>query len=188
MAMPRARSLFHRAIAQSVPGPFFSVALAKDVAETLAGGIGPRPTVADLAGVDPRKLAEAGAALGPGCVSTSTAGPVACTPTAFSPADDGALGACHGLDVPLTFGVYGGIGEMLIGPTPSPEAGALSARFRSAWTAFATTGDPGWPAYNSGQRRVQLFDTAPTVATYPEEASRRLWERHVFAPLPLVTP
>jgi para-nitrobenzyl esterase len=76
---------------------------------------------------------------------------------------------------------------MLIGPTPSPETEALSARFRSAWTAFATTGDPGWPAYDTEQRLVQLLDTEPTVAAYPEEVSRRMWERHSFAPLPLVT-
>ncbi|MEU3528125.1 carboxylesterase family protein [Streptomyces sp. NPDC038707] len=308
LAMPRARSLFRRAIAQSVPGPFFSDALAEDIAKALAGGIGLRPTVADLAGVDPHELTEAGAALGPRMPGYAHRwGPVAFTPTAFSPvidgevlpaapwdalaqgaardvelvvghnrdefrlflhlggmlgqvdedlasmilglfgpapdaeqayraafpdasaeylfelvqsdwlfrmpslhlaeahtsgggrahlyeltfsapADDGALGACHSLDVPLVFGVYGGIGEMLIGPTPSPETETLSARFRSAWTTFATTGDPGWPAYDTDQRLVQLFDTAPTVAAYPEEASRRLWERHTFAPLPLMTP
>ncbi|MEU5082477.1 MULTISPECIES: carboxylesterase/lipase family protein [Streptomyces] len=309
LAMPRARSLFRRAIAQSVPGPLFSDALAGDIAEALVGGIGLRPTTADLSDVDPGELAEAGAAL---CSRMREYahrwGPVAHTPTAFAPvvdgdvlaatpwealargaardvelvvghtrdeyrfflhldgtlgrrvdedlaslllglfgpapdaerayraafpdasaeylcelvrsdwlfrmpslhlaeahtsgggraylyeltfpapADGGALGACHALDVPLTFGVYGGIGEMLIGPEPSPRTEALSARFRSAWTAFAATGDPGWPAYDTGRRLVRLFDAAPAVAAYPEEASRRLWQRHVFAPLPLVTP
>lgn len=64
----------------------------------------------------------------------------------------------------------------------SPTRGrALSARVRSAWTAFATTGDPGWPTYDTDSRLTRLLDTEPTVKAYPEEASRRLWEPHVFS-------
>ncbi|MFF7446484.1 MULTISPECIES: carboxylesterase family protein [unclassified Streptomyces] len=309
MAMPRARGLFRRAIAQSVPGTYFSDSLAADIAEALAGGIGLRPGVADLAGVDPRKLPEAGAILTARMREYLPRwGAVALTPTPFSPvvdgevlptapwealaggaaadvelivghnrdeyrlflllggllgrvdeelcslalrlfgpapdaeqayratfpdagaeqlfelvqsdwlfrmpslrlaeaqvagggrahvydltwtapANGGALGACHGLDVPLTFGVFdgNGLGAMLIGPTPTPATEALSAHVRSAWAAFATTGDPGWPAYDPERRLVQLLDEEPTVAVYPEEASRRLWERHTFTALPLVT-
>ncbi|MFG2780241.1 carboxylesterase/lipase family protein [Streptomyces prunicolor] len=307
LAMPRARGLFRRAITQSVPGTFFSSALAGDIAGVLAGGLGLRPTVADLSGVDPRKLPEAGAELtGRMRGYVERWGPVALTPTPFSPvvdgdvlpttpwqalasgaardveliaghnrdeyrlflmlggllgqvdeglasmalglfgpgqesesayrgafpdasaeylfelvqsdwlfrmpslhlaeaqvvgggrahvyeltwaapANGGALGACHGLDVPLTFGVYGGLGAMLTGPVPSPETEALSVRFRSAWTAFAATGDPGWPAYDPERRLVQLLDTEPTVTAYPEEAARRIWEHHTFAALPLTT-
>ncbi|WP_425246227.1 carboxylesterase/lipase family protein [Streptomyces sp. NEAU-NA10] len=306
MTMERTRGLFRRAITQSVPGTFFSDTLAGDIAGTLAGELGLRPTVADLSGVDPRKLPEAGAAVTARMREYAHRwGPVALTPTPFSPvvdgevltatpwealaagaardvelitghnrdeyrlflllagllgrvderlastalglfgptpdaeqayraafpdaspeylfelvqsdwlfrmpslrlaeahvagggrahlyeltwpapANGGALGACHGLDVPLTFGVYGGLGAMLIGPVPSPETEALSARVRSAWTSFAATGDPGWPAYDTERRLVQLLDTEPTVAPYPEDASRRLWERHPFAELPLL--
>ncbi|CAL9335094.1 Carboxylesterase [Streptomyces sp. enrichment culture] len=308
MTMPRSRGLFGRAIAQSVPGTFFSGALAADIAAAVAGGIGLRPTAADLSSVDPRKLPEAGAALGARMRDHAHRwGPVAFTPTPFSPVVDGdvlptapwealadgaardvdlvvghnrdefrlflvldglagrvdeglassalgvfgpapraehayraafpdasaeylfelvqsdwlfrmpslhlaeaqvtgggrahlyeltwsapagggALGACHALDVPLTFGVFDGLGETLIGHPPPLEAEALSARFRSAWTAFAATGDPGWPAYDTERRLVRLFDTEPAVAAYPEETSRRLWARHTFAPLPLVAP
>ena len=28
----------------------------------------------------------------------------------------------------------------------------MSAQMRAAWTAFATNGDPGWPAYDTEQR------------------------------------
>ncbi|MEH0416634.1 carboxylesterase/lipase family protein [Streptomyces sp. B21-083] len=312
LVMPRARGLFRRAIAQSVPGTYFSDALAGDIAGALAGELGLRPTVADLAGVDPRKLPGAGAALSARMREyVPRWGAVALTPTPFSPVVDGdvlptapwealaggaardvdlivghtrdeyrlflmfaglfgrvdeamaatvlrmfgpgadagqayraafpdasaeylfelvqsdwlfrmpslhlaqaqvagggrahmyeltwsaplnggALGACHGLDVPLTFGNFGnfgdsagGLGGMLLGPTPPPETEALSARLRSAWTSFAATGDPGWPAYDTERRLVQLLDTEPSVAAYPEEASRRLWERHMFGVLPL---
>ena len=94
----------------------------------------------------------------------------------------GILGACHGLDVPLVFGnLDRGLPAMLIGDGPNPEAEALSARMRAAWTAFAADGDPGWAAYDTERRLVQLFDTHPTVVAYPEETSRRIWQDHAFA-------
>jgi para-nitrobenzyl esterase len=99
----------------------------------------------------------------------------------------GALGACHGLDVPLVFGnLSSGQPALLIGTTPSAEAEALSTWIRAAWTAFAADGDPGWPAYDAEQRLTQLLDTRPAVTAYPEEASRLLWRRHTFAALPLI--
>ncbi|MFI1396083.1 carboxylesterase/lipase family protein [Streptomyces sp. NPDC020681] len=103
-----------------------------------------------------------------------------------APGMGGALGACHGLDVPLVFGnLTRGQVSMLIGEEPSQEAETLSARMRTAWTAFAAHGDPGWPAYDAEQRLVQLFDTRPSVTAYPEEASRLLWQDHTFPALPL---
>ncbi|WP_327588410.1 hypothetical protein [Nonomuraea sp. NBC_00507] len=44
--------------------------------------------------------------------------------------------------------LFGTPHPMLLGPEPSPEAQTLSARFRTVWTAFAATGDPGWPPYD----------------------------------------
>ncbi|UNO42321.1 carboxylesterase family protein [Streptomyces sp. MST-110588] len=124
-----------------------------------------------------------------------------------APGMGGVLGACHGLDVPLVFGnLDRGQPALLIGEGPSSEAGpeagtvvgtavgteargeaeALSARMRAAWTAFATHGDPGWPAYDGEQRLVRLFDAEPAVAAYPEETSRLIWQDHTFSVLPLV--
>lgn len=104
-----------------------------------------------------------------------------------APGMGGAFGACHGLDVPLVFGnLDRGRPAMLIGEAPSPEAEALSARMRAAWTSFAAHGDPGWPAYDTEQRLVQVFDTRPAVSAYPEEASRLIWRDHTFPVLPLV--
>jgi para-nitrobenzyl esterase len=103
-----------------------------------------------------------------------------------APGMGGALGACHGLDVPLVFGnLDRGQPAVLIGEGPSPEAEALSTRMRAAWTAFATHGDPGWPAYDTEQRLVQLFDTRPAVTAYPEETSRLIWQHHTIPVLPL---
>ncbi|MFE3743458.1 carboxylesterase/lipase family protein [Streptomyces sp. NPDC059134] len=106
-----------------------------------------------------------------------------------SPGMGGALGACHALDVPLTFGnLTSGLAPMLIGPEPSAEAETLSARLRAAWTAFASSRltDEDWPPYDAHKRRALVLDGgANAIAAYPEEDSRLLWESHRFAALPL---
>ncbi|MEV5435020.1 carboxylesterase family protein [Streptomyces sp. NPDC052682] len=309
LAMPRAAGLFRRAIAQSVPGTFFSDELARDIGTALAAEVGLRPAVADLARVEPRRLTEAGASLsakmlqyvdrwgqaaptvtpfspvvdgdvlpvtpwqalaagaardtdlvvghnrdefrlfvamsgrlgqitdeqaasalrlfapgGPGGERAYRAAFPRATPgelyervqsdwlfsmpslhlaeaqvagggrahlyelTWAAPAEGGALGACHGLDVPLLFGTYqADLGGLLFaGAGESAQARALSSRFRASWTAFARSGDPGWPVYDTRRRLTQVLDAEPEVRPYPEEASRRLWEGYAFAPLPLL--
>jgi para-nitrobenzyl esterase len=105
-----------------------------------------------------------------------------------APANGGILGACHGLDGPLVFGnLDEGFAARLIGPPPFPAAEEVSAQFRTAWTRFAATGDPGWPAYDPERRLTRVFDLPPTVTAYPEETSRRLWQDH-FPPQPLPLP
>ena len=90
-----------------------------------------------------------------------------------APGMGGVLGACHGLDVPLVFGnLTAGQPAMLIGDLTA-EATALSEQMRSAWIGFATNGNPGWPTYETGLTR--LFDVEPTVTTYPEQVSRKIW-------------
>jgi para-nitrobenzyl esterase len=102
-----------------------------------------------------------------------------------APANGGILGACHGLDGPLAFGnLDEGFAARLIGPPPYPAAEEVSAQFRTAWTRFAATGDPGWPAYDPQHRLTRVFDLPPAVTAYPEETSRRLWQDH-FPPQPL---
>ncbi len=83
------------------------------------------------------------------------------------------MGACHGLDVPLVFGnLTAGQPAMLIGE-PTPEAAAVSRQMRTAWSAFATKGDPGWPTFDTGSTRI--FDVEPSVTAYPEQVSREIW-------------
>ncbi len=283
LAMPRAAGLFRRAIAQSLPGAFFTPDLAADIARACAAELGLEP--AALATVEARALPAAGDALmakmvqfadrwGPAALAQIPYAPVVdgdvlpTTPwrglsgevelmvghtrheqrllTAVSgrlgeiteaeavesaemfgpdprryqesftdpeelyevvrsdwlfrmpslhlalaqleaggsahvyeltwpaPGMGGMLGACHGLDVPLVFGnLAAGQSAMLIGD-PTPEAVAVSEQMRRAWTAFATTGDPGWPAHDTGS--VRLFDVEPRVAAYPEQISREIWQ------------
>jgi para-nitrobenzyl esterase len=103
-----------------------------------------------------------------------------------SPGSHGLLRACHGLDGPLLFGTYDAhLGPPAIGPEHLAEARELTSQIRTAWTAFATTGDPGWPVFDTERRLTRIFDTPPSVAAYPEEASRLLWQDHRFEALPL---
>ena len=283
LAMPRAAGLFHRAIAQSVAGTFFTPRLAADITRACAAELGLEP--AELATVDPRRLPAAGDAVSAkmgqfadrwgraayglvpfapvvdgevlpttpwlgltgkvalmvghtrheqrlltalngllGEITQAQASEAAeifgpdpqryreCFPdpeelydvvrsdwlfrmpslhlaeaqlraggvaylyelTWPAPGMGGVLGACHGLDVPLVFGnLTLGQPAMLIGD-PTPEAAALSEQMRNAWTAFATDGDPGWPAYDTGSTR--LFDVEPVVTAYPEQVSRQIWQ------------
>jgi para-nitrobenzyl esterase len=309
LAAPSAAGLFRRAIAQSVPGTYYSPELASDIARAIAAELGLRPTTAELSGVDParlvaaadavdRKLSQyqdrwgqvaqtvtpfapvvdgevlpvtpwqalaAGAAqdvplivghtrdevrlflamggelgrvseeraalflraLGPGpdgeqAYRAAFAGASAerlyelvqndwlfRMPTLYlaeaqaagggaaylyelawaAPANGGILGACHGLDGPLVFGnLDEGFGARLIGPPPFPAAEEISAQFRTGWTRFAATGDPGWPAYDPERRLTRIIDLPPSVTTYPEETSRRLWHGHYSpGPLPLLS-
>ena len=278
LAMPRATGLFGRAVAQSVPGTFFTPELAGDIAGACAAELGLKPTVADLSAVDPELLCAAAdevtANIG---AHVERWGPPAHRSILFAPVVDGAvlpstpwearhgvdllvghtrdehrlftalegvteeqaatavevfapgpypaaepvalyewvlsdwlfrmpslhlaeraaaavhfyeltwsgvLGACHGLDVPLVFGnLTSGLPASLIDDLAAAEA--VSAQMRAAWIAFATDGDPGWPTFDSGL--VQIFDAEPLVAPYPEVESRKIWQDHTFAPLPLRT-
>ncbi|GAA2590426.1 carboxylesterase family protein [Winogradskya consettensis] len=81
LAMPRAAGLFHGAIAQSVPGAYFTPELASAIATACAAEIGLEPTVTDLAEVDPGLLARTADAV--------TAGPAAYESMLFAPVVDG---------------------------------------------------------------------------------------------------
>jgi para-nitrobenzyl esterase len=97
-----------------------------------------------------------------------------------APGLGGVLGACHGLDVPLVFGnLDKGQPAALLGDAAA-QAEEVSAQLRTALLAFATHGDPGWPAYDPEQRLTRLFDIPPAVVPYPEDASRLMWEDYEF--------
>ncbi|MEU1291087.1 carboxylesterase family protein [Streptomyces sp. NPDC005840] len=114
LAMDQARGLFHRAIAQSVPGTFFSPELAGDLAAALAAEAGLRPTATDLAAVEPRELALAVAPLAARMTEHADRwGRAAPTVTAYAPVVDGevlpttpwqALASGAGRDVDLLVG------------------------------------------------------------------------------------
>jgi para-nitrobenzyl esterase len=88
LVMPEAAGLFRRAIAQSVPGTFFSPALAADVTAAIAARAGLPATAEAFAAAAPDRLTAAADAVRPGD-HLGRWGPVALTPTPFSPVVDG---------------------------------------------------------------------------------------------------
>jgi para-nitrobenzyl esterase len=91
-----------------------------------------------------------------------------------SPMFDGKLGACHALEIPFVFDTldkerY----EALIGTNPPQE---IADTMHSAWAAFASDGDPGWPRYDLEQRATMRFDTIPQLVEDPRSEERLLWE------------
>lgn len=97
-----------------------------------------------------------------------------------SPALDGALGACHGLEVPFVFDHREGPLAMFVGEH-SPDH--LAAAMQDAWIAFARTGDPNhpglprWDPQHGERRPVLRFDEHITVLDDPERAEREVWYR-----------
>jgi para-nitrobenzyl esterase len=91
-----------------------------------------------------------------------------------SPQFGGALGACHFLEVPFVFDLLDmPLFSAITGDAP-PQA--LADAMHTAWVAFATHGDPGWPRYDLSTRPVQRFDSESRVVEDPAPEERRLWE------------
>ncbi|MBB5896741.1 para-nitrobenzyl esterase [Kutzneria kofuensis] len=93
------------------------------------------------------------------------------------------LGAGHGLDIPLIFDTAATryATRFLGTPTP-PGFDVLSEQIRSAWTSFATTGDPGWPGFDLAHHRTRIWDLPPRDADDPLADSRRIWQHTHAAP------
>ncbi|MGW7535350.1 carboxylesterase/lipase family protein [Amycolatopsis sp. NPDC054798] len=105
-----------------------------------------------------------------------------------APGSGGALGACHGADVALTFGnLAGPLVEKMLGPQPNAELAAVSAAMRAAWTAFARGEGPGWRAFDD-EETTWVIGAGPIVRPYPEQLSANLWAGHEFPVLPLQSP
>ncbi|MFH8553789.1 carboxylesterase/lipase family protein [Streptomyces celluloflavus] len=102
-------------------------------------------------------------------------------------ASGGVLGACHSLDVPLAFGTLDSpAGRHLFGDRPTPEVSAVSRELQRGWVRFATAGDPGWPAHRPERQLTRVLDIESKTLPYPEETSRRIWERYDPAPFDLM--
>ncbi|GAA2235076.1 carboxylesterase family protein [Kitasatospora cystarginea] len=103
-----------------------------------------------------------------------------------SPGLGGILGACHSLDVPLAFGTLDSpTGKSLLGDPSGPAAVAVSRELQRAWVRFATTGDPGWPAYCPDRQLTRVLDAESQTVRYPGQASSQIWEGRTPAPFDL---
>jgi para-nitrobenzyl esterase len=98
-----------------------------------------------------------------------------------SPFMGGALGSCHGLELPFVFGTTT---DPFVGlfSGNGPQADKLSETIQTAWVAFATHGDPGvggtfgWPRYDETSRSTALLGSEMTDVDAPREPERIVWE------------
>ncbi|MCU1423574.1 MAG: carboxylesterase type [Microbacteriaceae bacterium] len=90
------------------------------------------------------------------------------------------LGAAHATDNPFVRDdldavlAFGERGELMVGPNPPAE---LAARMHAAWIRFATTGDPGWPAYDTETRQTMVFDTTSGLVPDAAAPERQAWSK-----------
>jgi para-nitrobenzyl esterase len=100
-----------------------------------------------------------------------------------SPFAQGALGACHALELPFVFGTldnpivafFSGTGEV---------ATAVSEEMQSAWAEFARSGRPAgthdeWPQYELDRQMTRIFGGLPAVISGPGEAERAFLDAHM---------
>jgi para-nitrobenzyl esterase len=97
-----------------------------------------------------------------------------------SRAFDGALGACHALEIPFTFNTLASGGaEVFLGPGDPPTAVADS--MHTCWINFIRDGDPrndatpGWEPYSPGNRNVMEFAAQCSVLDDPLPETREFW-------------
>ena len=86
------------------------------------------------------------------------------------------LGAVHALEVPFVFDTATSDAPLfgpLLGSNPPQE---LAHAMHAAWVAFASTGDPGWSAYNPNHRATMRFDLEPQMVNDPRAWERTLWK------------
>jgi para-nitrobenzyl esterase len=103
-----------------------------------------------------------------------------------SPARRGALGACHGIEIPFVFGTLGRTGDDRMSGS-GPDAERLRDQMMDAWIAFARTGSPqhpgigDWPAYDTTARPTMVFGQESGVVDTPFEEERQLWSAMTHA-------
>jgi para-nitrobenzyl esterase len=98
--------------------------------------------------------------------------------------DASPIGAAHMTEIPMVFGTLDSpLGSALYGSAQGAEV--LSREMSGAWRSFATTGDPGWPPYETAEQLTRIFDVQPSVVRYPEQASQQIWAGYPFDPFTL---
>jgi para-nitrobenzyl esterase len=91
-----------------------------------------------------------------------------------APEENHRLGACHGAEVPFVFDTITRADvRPRIGDTPSQ---AVADQVHKVWVDFITSGDPGWPAYDTTSRTTGLLSDTISAVDDPAADERARWE------------
>jgi para-nitrobenzyl esterase len=87
-----------------------------------------------------------------------------------SPACDGALGACHALELPFVFNTLGSCtgADGVVGTDPPQR---LADAIHAKWVNFVTHGECGWDAFEAESRLCHRLDTGSTERDAPIPAA-----------------
>ncbi|MFC4947758.1 carboxylesterase/lipase family protein [Pseudonocardia sp. GCM10023141] len=108
---------------------------------------------------------------------TATAAPTYLYEFAWrSPQYGAQLGSCHAVEVAFVMDRLEDQRRFfsLVG-SASTAPQQLATAMHKAWVDFATTGDPGWPRYDTARRATMRFDTVSAVLDDPHAAERAIW-------------
>jgi para-nitrobenzyl esterase len=165
MAMPRATGLFRRAIAQSVPGLYFTEGLATDIAVATAGNLGLPPTVRELARLPPSQLNDAADQLAGSMAATPRWGQAAHLQAPFAPVVDGDVLPSAPWQA-LADGAAAGV-DLIVGHTRDEYRLFLVARGELGGITLEQT---------DAALRILAPDPRAYRAAYPEAGPERLYE------------
>jgi para-nitrobenzyl esterase len=89
---------------------------------------------------------------------------------------NGDYGAYHGLEIPFVFDNLKNLtGERgMLGPKGAPQT--LADKTQDAWVQFAKTGNPGWEAYTTTERKTMLINTTWQLQTNPHAKIITAWD------------
>ena len=91
-----------------------------------------------------------------------------------APEENHRLGACHGAEVPFVFDTITRADvRPRIGHIPSQ---AVADQVHKVWVDFITSGDPGWPAYDTTSRTTGLLSDTISAVDDPAADERARWE------------
>jgi para-nitrobenzyl esterase len=99
-----------------------------------------------------------------------------------SPAMNGALGACHALEIPFVFGTAGSMPGLKSFVGEGAAVDKLSCEMQDAWTAFARSGDPGhpglerWSPFDARRALTMIFGAESGAAEGPHRAELGFWD------------
>ncbi|MEO6819846.1 MAG: carboxylesterase/lipase family protein [Ginsengibacter sp.] len=88
---------------------------------------------------------------------------------------NGSYGAYHGLEMPFVFDNLNNLtGERgMLGPNGAPHD--LADKMQNAWVQFAKTGNPGWNAYTTEERKTMLINTTWQLQINPHAKIITAW-------------